>query len=204
MSPVVQVTTFEPHPLAENARILLDRPILPGQKAGFASAAEAEGHSLFARFFGIHGVKAVAAEHDTILVWRDRAVPWAPILEAAKWILRDWFLDHSPPSAVRTDETLEQREARIRAVVQDVLDHQVNPTIAGHEGRIVLLDVKDTVVYVEMQGGCQGCGMSWFTLKRGLVAAVRAQAPDVSAVHDTTDHAAGSNPYYAKPQPPAP
>ncbi len=43
--------------------------------------------------------------------------------------------------------------------VQDVLDSQINPSIAMHRGFVTLLDVKDGVAYITFGGGCQGCGL---------------------------------------------
>ena len=80
--------------------------------------------------------------------------------------------------------------------VREVLDSQVNPSIAAHGGQIDLVDVKDTDIYLEMSGGCQGCAMSRMTLRQGVERMLREEVPEITAVHDVTDHAGGSNPYF--------
>jgi Fe/S biogenesis protein NfuA len=80
--------------------------------------------------------------------------------------------------------------------IQEILDTQVNPAIASHGGQILLVDVKDTEVYMEMTGGCQGCAMSRMTLRQGVERMIRQSIPEVTAIHDVTDHSAGENPYY--------
>jgi len=80
--------------------------------------------------------------------------------------------------------------------VQEVLDDQVNPAIASHGGAIDLYDVKETEIYLEMSGGCQGCAMSRMTLRQGVERMIRQAVPEITAVHDVTDHASGSNPYF--------
>ena len=80
--------------------------------------------------------------------------------------------------------------------VRDVLDSQVNPTIAAHGGKIDLVDVRDTEIYLEMSGGCQGCAMSRMTLRQGVERMLRQSVPEITAVHDVTDHASGVNPYF--------
>ena len=80
--------------------------------------------------------------------------------------------------------------------VQEVLDAQVNPAIASHGGAIDLYDVKDTEIYLEMSGGCQGCAMSRMTLRQGVERMLRQAVPEITAVHDITDHASGENPYF--------
>jgi Fe/S biogenesis protein NfuA len=47
-----------------------------------------------------------------------------------------------------------------------------------------------------MGGGCQGCGAADVTLKMGIEKSIRGLVPQVGEILDTTDHAAGRNPYY--------
>lgn len=81
-------------------------------------------------------------------------------------------------------------------MVQSVIDQQVNPAIASHGGRATLIDVRDDVAYVELGGGCQGCAMASVTLKQGVERMIKQAVPQIREVIDTTDHAAGSNPYF--------
>jgi Fe/S biogenesis protein NfuA len=87
-------------------------------------------------------------------------------------------------------------EGALAERVREVLDRQVNPGIAAHGGSIALVDVKDNEVYLEMSGGCQGCAMSRLTLRQGVERMLRQAVPEITAVHDITDHAGGSNPYF--------
>ncbi|MBT3326168.1 MAG: Fe-S biogenesis protein NfuA [Gemmatimonadales bacterium] len=79
--------------------------------------------------------------------------------------------------------------------VREVLDAQVNPAIASHGGMISLVDVDKTDVFVEMSGGCQGCALSRMTLRQGVERMLREAVPELTAVHDVTDHSSGENPY---------
>lgn len=80
--------------------------------------------------------------------------------------------------------------------VQSVLDQQVNPAIASHGGRIDLVDVDGTEIFMEMSGGCQGCAMSRMTLRQGVEKMLKQSVPEITAIHDVTDHSAGQNPYF--------
>lgn len=80
--------------------------------------------------------------------------------------------------------------------VRQVLDTQVNPAIAAHGGVISLVDVQETEVFVEMSGGCQGCALSRMTLRQGVERMLRQSVPELTAVHDVTDHASGENPFF--------
>lgn len=97
----------------------------------------------------------------------------------------------------RTPELAETRPTGpLAEKVQAILDEQVNPAIASHGGQILLVDVKETEVFMEMTGGCQGCAMSRMTLRQGVERMIRQAIPEVTAIHDVTDHSAGDNPYF--------
>lgn len=87
----------------------------------------------------------------------------------------------------------------IRDKVQRLLDTTINPAVAMHGGEIRLIDVKDGVVYVQMSGGCQGCGAADVTLKAGVERLILEEIPEVTRVLDTTDHEAGDKPYSNPP-----
>ena len=106
------------------------------------------------------------------------------------------FRDAIPKPGMDTPEA--------QAILQ-VLDERINPAIAGHGGHISLIDVKDDTAFVRLEGGCQGCGMADVTLKQGVEGEIKSVAPSILQVLDVTDHAGGTNPYYApgKGGPPA-
>ena len=81
-------------------------------------------------------------------------------------------------------------------VIQNLLDFEINPKVASHGGFFTLLDVADNNVYVELGGGCQGCGMVDVTLRQGVEQRMREVFPDMVDLIDNTDHAGGDDPYY--------
>lgn len=98
--------------------------------------------------------------------------------------------------ALRIDNPNEGWADPIAARVQAVLDEQINPAIAAHGGYIDLLNVEKGTAYIAMGGGCQGCAQVAVTLGQGVEVAIKAAVPEVTQIIDTTDHAAGTNPYY--------
>jgi len=87
--------------------------------------------------------------------------------------------------------------AELKERVQALLDNSINPAVAAHGGYIELIDVKDSTVYIQMAGGCQGCGAADVTLKAGIERLIKEEIPEVTEILDVTDHAAGRNPYYS-------
>ncbi|HUV57404.1 MAG TPA: NifU family protein [Acidimicrobiales bacterium] len=90
-------------------------------------------------------------------------------------------------------------EGPLAMLAADVLENNVNPSIASHGGRadLVALDEQERVAYVKLSGGCQGCAMSRMTLTQGIETSLREAIPELTNVIDVTDHASGVNPFYA-------
>ena len=81
--------------------------------------------------------------------------------------------------------------------VQIILDQQINPAIASHGGVAKLVNVEGNDIYLQLGGGCQGCGMAQVTLSQGIEASLREAIPEIGNIIDATDHASGDNPYFA-------
>ena len=56
--------------------------------------------------------------------------------------------------------------------------------------------MKDNIAYVQLEGGCQGCGMAKVTMKEGVEVVIKEAVPEIEQVLDITEHANGTNPYY--------
>jgi Fe/S biogenesis protein NfuA len=82
--------------------------------------------------------------------------------------------------------------------VATVLEETVNPAIAMHGGAAQLVSVDGSVAYLQLSGGCQGCGMAQVTLKQGIERILLDAIPELTEVVDVTDHAAGTDPYYQR------
>jgi len=81
--------------------------------------------------------------------------------------------------------------------VRQLLSERINPSIASHGGVATLIGVDGEVAQLELGGGCQGCGLAAVTLRQGIEAAILAAIPEITEVVDVTDHALGTNPFYA-------
>lgn len=100
-----------------------------------------------------------------------------------------------PEPAVR--HNVEAAEGSLEQRIVELLDGEINPSLAAHGGFASLDRVEGDVAYVVMGGGCQGCGLAAMTLSEGIKATILERIPDVSQVVDVTDHASGENPFYA-------
>jgi Fe/S biogenesis protein NfuA len=110
-----------------------------------------------------------------------------------------WVVDNpnSPSPAVAGGGIKpEDLTGTVEERIVQVLDKVVNPAIAMHGGRANFVAFDDGTAFVQLSGGCQGCGLATVTLSQGIEVSLKEAVPEVERVVDTTDHAQGSNPYY--------
>jgi len=88
-------------------------------------------------------------------------------------------------------------EGTVAERVQQLIDQQINPSLASHGGFATLVGVEDDErVFITLGGGCQGCAMSRMTITQGIDRAIRDAIPEVTEIIDATDHSAGESPFY--------
>lgn len=106
------------------------------------------------------------------------------------------FVDGPEGQGFRIDNPNPLWSDPLSQAIQKVFDDEINPQVASHGGWVSLLEVKDDVAYIQLGGGCQGCGMVDVTLKQGIEVVLKERVPQIREIVDTTDHAGGNNPYY--------
>ena len=106
------------------------------------------------------------------------------------------FISEGPTSGFKVTRERAAGEQSLMEQLQEIIDTEINPAVASHGGSINLIDVEGKRVFIQMGGGCAGCGMADITLKTGVEARLKQLDPELEVV-DTTDHASGDNPYYA-------
>ncbi|MGJ0626582.1 Fe-S biogenesis protein NfuA [Xenorhabdus bovienii] len=102
--------------------------------------------------------------------------------------------------------TLKAPNAKMRKVTDDaplierveyVLQSQINPQLAGHGGRVSLMEITDAgYAILQFGGGCNGCSMVDVTLKEGIEKELLNMFPELKGVRDLTEHQRGEHSYY--------
>lgn len=91
-----------------------------------------------------------------------------------------------------------EKDAQLEERITYILNSEINPNLAGHGGRVSLVEITENkTVVLRFGGGCHGCGMVDVTLKHGIEKTLKEHFPEILEVKDVTDHATGANPYYA-------
>ena len=86
----------------------------------------------------------------------------------------------------------------MRRQIMKVIERDINPAIAGHNGSVELVDYVDKNIFLRMLGGCQGCASSSATLRNGIERILRESfGDDVHEIIDVTNHDEGQTPYFA-------
>ena len=181
---------------SETCRFIISQPVYAGSSAFFSDAVSATGSPLAERLFAIKNVESVLIADNRVTVTKTGADEWRDIGMRIGAAIREHIA--SGDSAVSGALAVDDAESdRIRNRVADLIATEINPAVASHGGFVSLIDVRGNTVYLELGGGCQGCGMAQLTLKQGIERAIREKVPGVGEILDTTDHAAGTNPYFA-------
>lgn len=173
---------------------VLDDPLPGGGTGRFDGPAEDV--PLAQALFAIHGVTRVEAAGSAIWVRRDAAATWAVLKPVIAATIRD-VLDTTGTPLGRAAGGVDP-DADLLHAVQNLLERQVNPSIAAHGGHIAVTRVRDAAVHLRMSGGCQGCAASAATLRDGVERMLRAALPGIGEIVDVTDHEAGENPFYSE------
>jgi Fe-S cluster biogenesis protein NfuA len=180
----------------EVCQFTVDRPIYENGAVYFGSKKEAEGSPLAEKIFALPNISSVLVNDNIIKVTKADHEDWLPLAKQIGSIIRTQL--RSGESAISPDiEKNLPSEEEIKSKIKELIDTQINPAVASHGGFVELIDVKKNNVYLQLGGGCQGCGMANVTLRQGIERMIRQFVPQVGGILDVTDHASGSNPYYA-------
>ena len=84
--------------------------------------------------------------------------------------------------------------------INQFIIEEINPWLARHKGMVKLSEVNEleegVSVSLEFGGGCKGCSMINFTLKKGIEKTLKNKFSQIVLIKDITDHVTGKNPYY--------
>lgn len=184
----------------DTCKFAVSRTVHPGGPFFFDNKERAAGSPLVERLFALSGVANVLIADSVVTVGKDPGISWSGLKAAIGAAIRTQLLTGVPAilETPRHTSTGGRTDEEVRAVVQELLDREVNRSILSHGGKISIVDVRDGNLFIVMSGGCQGCAASQVTLRQGFEVMVRRVAPEVVDIVDTTDHASGTKPFYQR------
>ncbi len=176
-------------------KFTLEQPVYPGGSAYFGKREAAKLSPLALKIFEIPEVENILVAENEITVTKSGSDPWPAVGKRIGAKIREHIRSGQPAVAEEFARSLPS-EGEIRKKVLQLLEREINPAVGMHGGWVELIDVRKNSIYLRLGGGCQGCGAANVTLKQGIEKSIRDMIPQVGEILDTTDHAAGRNPYY--------
>ncbi len=70
--------------------------------------------------------------------------------------------------------------------VEKVIE-QLRPYLMNDGGNINLVKIENDIVYVSLEGACQGCPMREITFKEGIETTIKSKVPEVKEVKLVND-----------------
>jgi Fe-S cluster biogenesis protein NfuA len=188
-----QASAGDPNAMA----FILDAPVQP-DRSGRLEPTDAA--PLARALFALEGLLRAEVRDETIWIRKTADADWTTLTPAIAAAIRDVLERSASPlgADAASGVTAADPDAMLLKQVETLLDEQVNPAVAAHGGHIAAVRVEGGTVHLRMSGGCQGCAASAATLRQGVERMLRAALPQIGEIVDVTDHAAGSNPYYAQ------
>ena len=177
----------EATPNPATLKFLPGRIVLEDGTLNLPSADDARKSPLAEKLFAISGVGGVFYGSDFITVTKTDG-EWQQLKPAILGAIMEHYMSGAPllaPSdgpAVTEDEFFEPKDAETVATIKDLIETRVRPAVANDGGDITFRGFKDGIVFLHMQGSCQGCPSSTATLKHGIQNLLRHFVPDVVEV----------------------
>lgn len=180
---VVAFLAEEDEPLVVRIEVLDSSPLAPRYDLSLIEESEKQDDDEICEQDGFE----VVVPRSSVDMLRGATVDWVESLQGSGFKVEN-------PNIVPIGDGV--AEGPLTDRVKHVIDIQVNPAIASHGGSVKLIEVRDDVIYLEMQGGCQGCGMAAVTLAQGIRRILMESIPEIRDIVDMTNHEAGADPYY--------
>jgi Fe-S cluster biogenesis protein NfuA len=181
-------------------KFLLDLQISAREKK-YSDSTEALVSPIASKIFGFPWTESITVGKDFVSVIKQEWVDWEVLEDPLSGLIGEHFADQKSeieenPEIKAPEKKSGKLDSPEAQKIQTLVENEINPSLASHGGFVVLHSVENNNVYLEMGGGCQGCAMSYMTLKEGIEGAIKSVVPAIEQVIDVTNHSEGDNPFY--------
>ncbi|XP_026198163.1 NFU1 iron-sulfur cluster scaffold homolog, mitochondrial [Anabas testudineus] len=179
-------------PNPNSLKFLPGRTVLEAGTMNFAGPRDAYCSPLARQLFRIDGVKSVFLGPDFITITKsDANMEWKVIKPDVFAAIMDFFTsglpvvnEDSKPSA---DTALSDDDDEVVAMIKELLDTRIRPTVQEDGGDVLYRGFEDGVVKLKLQGSCTSCPSSIVTLKNGIQNMLQFYVPEVESVEQVKD-----------------
>lgn len=184
----------------DTCKFIVSRPLHTEGSFFFGNKERAAGSPLAERLFALPSVDNVLIAENVVTICKKPIASWEGLKTAIGAAIRTQLMTGVPAILEMHVYTGTQgrSDAELHTAVQALLDKEVNRSIANHGGKISIVEVRQGTLFITMSGGCQGCASSQVTLRQGFEVMLKRVAPEIEEIVDTTNHAAGKQPFYPR------
>lgn len=181
MTEIVVRTEATPNP--QTMRYSVEGLSLSTEPVEFKSLQETTLSPLAKKIFGFPWTAGVFIGRDFLTVTKQDWVEWETLAEPLADIIQEHLSRGEP--VVLKPKTTEPEASDDNPTVKEIkriLDHEIRPAVALDGGDIIFSHYAENIVYVHMQGSCNGCPSSTMTLKEGIESRLRQAIPEIQEV----------------------
>lgn len=156
---------------------------------------------LAAALFRVYGVKQVMLTAHAVTVTKEKDVSWDMVKPNLELVMSQFFTTDMEPVYPDEEEqaALNEKQAaldaekyggdqsEVIAAIKEVLEERVRPFVQSDGGDVAFVKFEDGVVWLQLQGACQGCPKSTITLQHGIKGMMKHMVPEVVDVQAIPD-----------------
>jgi Fe-S cluster biogenesis protein NfuA len=158
-----------------------------GRAIDFRSRKPQTGCSLVDQLFLFPGIKSVMIGEDYVTVTKDPTFEWSKLSALVFQVITKWEL--SGQSLLKEGFTAEGEipssgngaDEIVQTIIQ-LIETKIQPMVQKDGGNVRFVAFKEGVVYVLMQGACEGCSSSSITLNLGVARMLKHYVEEVKDV----------------------
>eukprot|EP01133_Synstelium_polycarpum_P004001 gene4001-4632_t len=180
-------------PNPDSLKFIPGIPVMePGKTYDFPDFKSSQISPLANSIFKLDGVNRVFFGPDFISVNKFPETEWALLKPQIYGTIVDFYHTNQPlmsetPSAENNDTLILPEDDEVVAMIKELIETRVRPTLLDDGGNIQYLGFKDGIVLVKLQGTCSSCSSSQATLKGGIERMLMHWISEVRGIMAVTD-----------------
>ncbi|KAI8799634.1 scaffold protein Nfu/NifU N terminal-domain-containing protein [Cladochytrium replicatum] len=182
----------ESTPNADSLKFKPGVSVLSGnQTLEFTTPRDSMASPLAKSLFRIDGVRSIMFGPDFVTVTKDTDAAWQLMKPEIYASIMDFFasgkLVVEDSSAVQSDTTILPEDSETVAMIKELLDTRIRPTIQEDGGDVEYKGFENGIVLLKLKGSCRTCDSSVVTLKTGIENMLMHYIPEVEGVEQVLD-----------------
>ena len=161
----------EPTPNPATLKFLPGKEVMTDGTMFYQNQESASNSPLAMNLFNIKGVEGVFFGSDFITITKGNDNDWTLMKPAILGCIIEHFTMNKPvisENTASTEHVIDENDSDVVKKIKELLDSKVRPAVAMDGGDIIFDKYNEGIVFLQMQGACQGCPSSTATLKMGI------------------------------------